>query len=59
MKPRARACESCKQRLAEWAVQYVGADKPTVTTLGSHYRGFKVLRICDKCKEDLVKQEAR
>jgi len=51
-----RACDSCKERLAEWAVQYVGDDKPSVTTLGSHYRGFRVLRLCEACKEDLVKQ---
>lgn len=37
-------------------MQTIGDDKPTVTTLGSHYRGYKVLRLCDQCKEDLLKQ---
>jgi hypothetical protein len=54
-----RACDQCKERPAEWAVQYIAEDRPTVSTLGSHYRGFQVLRLCDKCKEDLVKQAAR
>ena len=51
---RIRACDSCKREPAEWAVQYIAEDKPTFSTLGSHYRGFQVLRLCEKCKEDLL-----
>lgn len=53
---KARACDQCKERPAEWALQYIASDKPTFTTLGSHYRAFQVLRLCDKCKEELLKQ---
>lgn len=42
-------CQRCKQRPAVWAVQDV-AGEFTVTTLGSHYRGFKVVKMCDECK---------
>jgi hypothetical protein len=50
-----RACTQCKERPAEWALQYISADKPSFTTLGSHYRGWSIrARLCDKCKEDLL-----
>ena len=44
-------CQLCLQNEAMWAMQYVGDDKPTFTLLGSHYRGFRVVKVCDACKE--------
>lgn len=44
-------CQVCKADEALWARQYIGEDTPTYTTLGSHYRGFPVVKVCDKCKE--------
>lgn len=52
---KARLCTQCKREPAEWALQYIAEDKPTFTTLGWHYRGFSVMRLCDRCKEDLLK----
>jgi hypothetical protein len=55
-----RACTQCKERPAEWALQYIADDKPTFSTLGSHYRGWGIAgRLCEKCKEDLLKQVKR
>jgi len=47
-----RKCEVCKQSEAEWAWQPFGPDENprTFTTLGSHYRGFPVLAICNHCE---------
>lgn len=44
-------CQLCKRDEAIWAMQYIGEDTPTFTTLGSHYRGFRVTKVCDDCKE--------
>jgi hypothetical protein len=46
-------CQVCNTNNAEWAWQPFGpSDKAdTFTTLGSHYRGFPVVKICDECKE--------
>ena len=44
-------CQVCKRNEAIWAMQYIGEDRPTFSTLGSHYRGFKVTKVCDECKE--------
>lgn len=45
-------CYFCKGE-AEWAMQYMPGDvyKPTFTLLGSHYRGFKVTKVCGACKD--------
>ena len=51
MRNEIRRCEICKEREAIWAMQYVGEDTPTFSTLGSHYRGFRVVKVCDECKE--------
>uniref|UniRef100_A0A6M3KSJ5 Uncharacterized protein n=1 Tax=viral metagenome TaxID=1070528 RepID=A0A6M3KSJ5_9ZZZZ len=50
-----RACDQCKREPAEWALQYISADKPSFTTLGSHYRGWSIkARLCNVCKEELL-----
>ena len=49
-----RNCERCKEREAVFAVQYVGDDKPSVSLLGSHYRGFRVTRLCEECKDAIL-----
>ena len=54
-----RKCERCEQRPAEWALQYIGDDRPTFTTLGSHYRGFRLTKLCDLCKEALQARDWR
>jgi len=40
---------------ATWAWQPFGPaeDSRCVTTLGNHYRGFPVIKICDDCYRDL------
>ena len=44
------------QAEAIWAWQPFGPDEnPTsCTTLGNHYRGFPVIKICDMCHDDLL-----
>ena len=52
-------CEVCKtlgseeRREAIWAMQFIdgGAKRPTFTTLGSHYRGTRMRKVCDDCKQ--------
>ena len=44
-------CQVCKEREAIWAMQYIGEDAPSFYTLGSHIRGFKVTKVCDKCRK--------
>lgn len=44
-------CQVCKKNEAIWAAQFIGEDVPTFSTLGSHYRGFPVVKVCDICKE--------
>ena len=48
---RSPKCQLCKINEAEWAMQFIGEDKPTFSFLGSHYRGFAVTKVCDECKE--------
>ena len=45
-------CQHCHQYSAEWAWQPFGPDDSILsfTLLGSHYRGFPVLKVCDNCK---------
>lgn len=40
-------------------MQFIGEEKPTFSTLGSHYRGFPVLKICDECRERFKAQYER
>lgn len=44
-------CQICHQNEAMWAMQYVASEIPSFTTLGSHYRGFHVTKVCDACRE--------
>lgn len=44
-------CQICKTNEAIWAAQYIEGDEPTFSFLGSHYRGFKMVKVCDECKE--------
>jgi hypothetical protein len=46
-------CAVCKAE-AEWAWQPFGPDsiEPTAATLGSHYRGFPAIKLCDVCLRD-------
>ena len=46
-------CHVCQNNVAEWAWQPFGPseDADCFTALGSHYRGFPVIKICDDCKQ--------
>lgn len=46
-------CKCCDNE-AEWAWQPFGpGESPdTFSLLGSHYRGFSVIKICDTCKQN-------
>lgn len=44
-------CQVCKQNKAAWAAQFIEENIPTFSLLGSHYRGFAVVKVCDTCKE--------
>lgn len=48
-------CQACKAQDVEWAWQPFGpGSRTTFTTLGSHYRGFLVVKVCDTCKRDFL-----
>ena len=54
-----KKCERCKRMNKEtigealWAWQPFGPDEqPSYSLLGSHYRGFPVIKICDDCKKE-------
>ena len=47
-------CRVCKQEEAIWAMQYIGEDVPTFSRIGSHYRGFGVVKLCDNCKKAIL-----
>lgn len=53
-------CQSCKGDQAVWAWQPFGPDDSpfTFTALGSHYRGFPVIKICDSCYRLVAKDGA-
>lgn len=47
-------CSLCRKAEAVYAMQFMGDGglyKPTFTTLGSHYRGFKHTKVCPACKD--------
>jgi len=56
---KAPTCQICKAGEALWALQYVGENTPTFSTLGSHYRGFAVTKVCDGCKDEMQATEER
>ena len=43
-------CQQCGKRPAVWAVQDI-AGELAISTLGNHYRGFRVTKLCDECKD--------
>ena len=47
-------CEACKINEATWAWQPFGPGEQAYvfTTLGSHYRGFPVIKVCADCQKD-------
>jgi len=54
MTRKAPTCQICDTNEAEWAMQYVASDRPSFSSLGSHYRGFPVTKVCDPCKEGII-----
>lgn len=48
-------CKRCNKREAIWAMQYMdGPNKPpSFSFLGSHYRGYKVTKVCDPCRQSI------
>lgn len=46
-------CQVCKGFYPSWAWQPWGpdADGLSFTTLGSHYRGFPIVKVCEGCRE--------
>ena len=49
-------CKVCKHAEAEWAWQPWGPGNShlSFTVLGSHYRGFPVVKVCDFCKREAI-----
>jgi hypothetical protein len=45
-------CHACHQEEAQWAWQPFGPDETpeSFQLLGSHYRGFPVVKVCSTCK---------
>lgn len=45
-------CKVCKKQEAIWAWQPFGPDEciDSFVVLGSHYRGFPIVKICNDCK---------
>lgn len=43
-------CQKCQTGEAIWARQEVVTGRPCFTLLGSHYRGWTVIKVCDDCK---------
>jgi hypothetical protein len=44
-------CQDCRAAPAEWAIQYLAEERPTVALLGWHTRGFPARKCCTACKE--------
>jgi hypothetical protein len=52
----AKKCKYCGKE-AIWACQPYGPDEDTTfALLGSHYRGFTVIPVCDECKERIARE---
>jgi len=48
-------CAICRHARTIHAFQPFGPDdKPLFTALGSHYRGFPVIPVCDECKQRIL-----
>lgn len=50
-----RKCEMCHRDEANWAMQWMDGKRkpPTFIGLGYHYRGFGLVRVCNRCMEIL------
>lgn len=47
-------CETCHAQEAIWAWHPFGpGEDHCFTTLGSHYRGWIVIKVCDECKNQI------
>ena len=46
-------CQVCKTEYAEFAVQYIASDEPSVYCLGEHIRGFSMLKVCWDCAQEI------
>lgn len=44
-------CQVCRLNEAQYAAQKIAEEAFTFSLLGSHYRGFKVVKVCATCKE--------
>jgi hypothetical protein len=57
---RRRFCEVCRNTDGKhepiWAMQHIMDIVPSFYRLGSHIRGFGLVRICDECRERLGEQ---
>jgi len=49
-------CQICKKEPVTWYVQDI-AGELTASLPGWHYRGFHITKVCDQCKEDMLKQD--
>lgn len=49
-------CQVCKKAPAEWAWQPWGPDESPLSfaLLGSHYRGYPVVKVCGFCKREAI-----
>jgi len=54
-------CELCREREAVYAMQYISDIVPSLYTLGSHIRGFKITRVCAECgaEQKYVAEQAK
>ncbi len=52
-------CQICKIDKVEWAWQPFGPaeDAFLFTFLGSHYRGFAIIKVCNDCRNIIQKNE--
>ena len=49
-------CQVCRHADAEWSWQPFGPDENPLSfaLIGSHYRGFPVVKVCDFCKREAI-----
>lgn len=52
-------CEVCDKAEAVYGVQFVSEPSPTFSLLGHHYRGCKMLKVCDQCRDAYVFSECK
>lgn len=63
---RRRFCEKCRKPDCDerghlihepiWALQYIGDNTPCFYKLGSHIRGFGLIRLCDQCADEIKRE---